>query len=341
VRLRAVLVAAGLVASVLAAGPAFADRKDRDRDKDSERSDETPWSKGVSKAAQKKALDLFQRGNELFEQARYTEALGEYERALKSWDHPNIRFNLAVCLINIRQPLVAWDHLQSALRFGEGPLGKRLFAEAMTYQRLLESSLAELTVVTEQPDVTVMLDGTELFVGANKKTLRVLAGSHQLVATRTGYQTDSRALDLPAGKTTTETIELMPERVEKVEVNYERRWAWWVPWTIAGSGVAVGLGGIGFYASARSDMRTYDQRLEDQCPTGCLPEAIPASTRAKKTDAERNSAIAIGMWTVGGAVVATAAVMAILNRPKPIGEKPTPMVTVAPGYVGIDVALTW
>jgi len=252
-----------------------------------------------------------------------------------------IRFNIAVCLINIRQPLVAWDHLQSALRFGEAPFDQRLYAEAMTYKALLESSLAALTVVNDEADVTVMLDGKELFVGANKKTMRLLAGSHQLVATRSGFQTYSRALDLPAGQSTTETIVLLPERVETIEVNYERRWSWWVPWTIAGSGVALGLVGGGFYASARSDMRTYDRRLMMQCPTGCLPEAIPASTQAKKTDAERKSAIAIGMWSVGGAVVATAAVMAILNRPKPTGEKPTPMVTVAPGYVGIDVALTW
>src|SRR5262249_3575172 len=85
----------------------------------------TPWSRGVSEASQQRALDLFREGNVYFEQSKYTEAVALYEQALTSWDHPNIRFNMAICLINMRQPLVAWTHLQQALRFGEAPLGKQ------------------------------------------------------------------------------------------------------------------------------------------------------------------------------------------------------------------------
>ena len=91
----------------------------------------TPWSRGVPEAAQKRALQLFQEGNAFFEQEKYTEAVAKYERALSDWDNPSIRFNMALCLIAMRQPLLAWDHLQQALRFGEAPLGKHLYAEAM------------------------------------------------------------------------------------------------------------------------------------------------------------------------------------------------------------------
>lgn len=46
----------------------------------------TPWSKGVPEAAQKRALQLFQDGNALSEQQKYTEALAKYEQALSAWD---------------------------------------------------------------------------------------------------------------------------------------------------------------------------------------------------------------------------------------------------------------
>src|ERR1041385_358969 len=94
------------------------DKKPADDKKPVDDDGETPWAKGVSKGKQKKALEVFKEGNALFEEGKYTEALAVYEQALKVWDHPNIQFNLAVCLFNIRQPLAAWDHLDSALRFG-------------------------------------------------------------------------------------------------------------------------------------------------------------------------------------------------------------------------------
>ena len=305
-----VLVFAALLAIAGAVGSARADAPP------------TPWSKGVSKANQKKALDIFKAGNALFEEAKYTEALAQYEQALKLWDHPNIQFNLAVCLFNIRQPLEAWDHLERALRFGEAPLGKRLFEEAQTYKNLLESSLAQLEVSNEQDDVQVMLDGKELFTGAGKKKVHLLAGTHQLVASADGFQTESKALDLPAGQLTSEGIALQPEKVvtkvqvKKVRENYDRRWSWWLPWSIEGGGIALALIGTGVYLSARSDMKAYDSALATACPTGCKPADIKPSLTAQEQAAQSKSGVGVGFWVAGGAVAAAAGVMAVLNRPR-------------------------
>src|SRR5690606_31593180 len=52
-----------------------------------------PWAAGVSAEDQAKALELYRQGNELFEQARYLDALAKYEVALAAWDHPSIRYN--------------------------------------------------------------------------------------------------------------------------------------------------------------------------------------------------------------------------------------------------------
>ena len=302
----------------------------------------TPWSEGVTPAAQDQALELFQAGNIFFEQAKYTEAVDRYEKALAAWDHPNIRFNMAVCLINMRQPLAAWDHLTKALRFGEKPLGKKLFADAHSYLAVLEASLGELTVKSDQPDVKIEVDGVQLLVGVGEKTTRMLAGKHQLVATRPGYVTDSRALDLPAGKPLTEVITLKPVTVE-VQVhreNYERRWRWWVPWVVTGSGLALGLSGTLVYLSARSDIKEYDRLLAQTCPAGCADDAVPTWLVNRETAARRKSGVAIGMWGAAGVLALTGGVMAILNRPRKLEERaPMPVVTITPDHVEVGFSV--
>jgi tetratricopeptide (TPR) repeat protein len=303
--------------------------------------EETPWSRGVSRADQKRALELFREGNSYFEQAKYTEAVAIYERALAVWDHPNIRFNMAFCLINMRQPLAAWSHLQQALRFGEAPLGERLHGEAMRAVAILEASLGQLTVKSSQPGIRVMVDGRRVLSGPGEHTMKLLAGKHQLVATRRGYVTDSRALDLPAGRPLTEAVSLEREKVRVLRENYERRWSWWVPWSVAGSSVVLGLAGGGLYVSARSDIKDYDRALAEMCPAGCTDEQIPQSLEHKASGARQRSGVAIGLWGAAGALLVTGGVMAILNRPHRQQEvrMVMPSVTVSRDYVGVGVSL--
>ncbi len=320
--------------------PKSADKKPSTDKKLSTDKKSTPWSKGVPEAAQKRALQLFQEGNVFFEQAKYTEAVAKYEQALAVWDHPNIRFNMAVCLMNMRQPLDAWEHLKQALRFGDAPLGKQLHADAMTYVAALESSLAELTVKSTQPDVNVMVDGGQVLTGTGEHTMKLLAGKHQLVATRPGYVTDSRALDLPAGKPTTEQIALVREKVKVERENYDRRWKWWLPWAVAGGSVVFGTVGGVVYAGARSQMNEYDRALALQCPAGCASADIPSSLKSRATSARHKSEVAIGLWTVAGAAVITGGVLAILNRPRKMEEHRIVLApTVSRDYVGMGLSL--
>src|SRR5262249_18521676 len=154
-----------------------------------------------------------------------------------------------------------WDHLQQALRFGEAPLGRKLYAEAMRDLALLESSLAQLTVRSVQPGIKVMVDGALVLDGPGEHTMMLLAGKHQLAATRPGYTTQARALDLPAGKPDLEQIALELEKVTVQRDNYERRWSWWVPWTVEGGAAALALVATGIYVSASNQMASFDQAL--------------------------------------------------------------------------------
>ena len=82
---------------------------------------ERPWAEGVPEDARRQALGLFEEGNKLFESSEHAAALAKYREALKVWDHPAIRYNAAVALINLDQPLAANENLELALRYGEAP----------------------------------------------------------------------------------------------------------------------------------------------------------------------------------------------------------------------------
>jgi tetratricopeptide (TPR) repeat protein len=294
----------------------------------------TAWSQGVSERDQQRALQLFREGNTFFEQLKYTEAVVKYELALAAWDHPNIRFNMAICLINMRQPLVAWRHLEQALRFGEGPLSKQHYSEAKTYLAALQSSLAELTVRATQPEVTIMVDGNRVTPGSSMK---LLAGKHQLVASRPGHVTESRPLDLPAGKPVIEDITLLVETVKVQRENYERRWKWWVPWTVTGSSIPLALTGTAFYLAGRSQMRSYDEALREFCAGACDPSTIPTSLQRRESAAKLKGGVGIAFWTGAAAAAITGGVMAVLNRPRQL-ERVAPAVVVSKDYVGIGIS---
>lgn len=301
---------------------------------------ETPWAQGVPERSQQRALQLFREGNTYFEQLKYTEAFAKYELALASWDHPNIRYNMAICLINMRQPLVAWKYLELALRFGDAPLGKRLHAEAKTHVAALESSLAQLTVRTSQPEIRIMVDGNQVLSGAGTHTMKLLAGRHQLVASRPGHITQSRALDLPAGKPTIEEIALLPDVVKVERENYERRWKWWVPWGVTGAGIPLALTGTAFYLAGRTQMRNYDEALRVACPGGCMSDAIPTELQRRRSSAELKGGIGVAFWTGAAAAAITGGVMAILNRPRKLEDRVAPALVVSRDYVGVGVTLS-
>src|SRR5215813_4735696 len=98
-----------MVLAILISGSAFADDK--------------PWAAGVPDKEQAAALAIYRDGNAEFEESRYAQALAKYREAIKHWDHPAIRFNMAVSRVNLDQPLDASEDLDAAIKYGAAPLG--------------------------------------------------------------------------------------------------------------------------------------------------------------------------------------------------------------------------
>lgn len=289
--------------------------------------EEKPWANGVSAQAQEQALELYRQGNELFEQARYLEALAKYEVALASWDHPSIRYNAAVCLINLGRAEEAYTNLMAALRFGGAPLSPELQRQAHTYEKLLASQLAELEVQCKEPAAKVLLDGNPLLDCPGAQARKLRAGRHQVVAQKPGYETESRAVELAPGKKTTLVLEL---RMITAKGRLERRWPKWLPWTVLAGGAVIGGVAVPLFFNARSDWQAWDDQLTAYCPSGCDPATLEASQQARLDDLDdtrhRSATLAYTAIGVGAVGLAAGFTLVLLNQPRLVGTAVQPQV---------------
>nr|HEX4318648.1 hypothetical protein [Kofleriaceae bacterium] len=288
-----------------------------------------PWAAGVSDAEQARALAIFEKGNTQFEEARYTEALALYREALTHWDHPSIRFNMVVCLVNLDQPLEAYDDLDKALRYGAAPLGNASYEQALTYKKLLAGQLATVEIKSGEAGAEVRFDGVALFTAPGDATKVVTPGNHQIVATKPGFAPAAIPLVLLGGKTTVEDVRLMPLQPGGIA----RRWAPWKPWLVVGAGAAIAIAGGILEVHAHDDYDSYDAGFAKSCAAGCggpTQMPIPATLASLERRARLDNDAAVAMFAVGGAALVAGLVGVYLAQPYAV-EKP---VTVAPVVTG-------
>ncbi|MFH2006505.1 MAG: hypothetical protein ABI333_07970 [bacterium] len=304
-----------------------------------------PWAKGVSTVRRTAALARFRTGNGFFERSEYAQALTEYQEAVKSWDHPAIRYNMAVSLVHLDRPVKAYRSLRGALRYGQAPLGPKLYMQALTYRKLLRGRLALLKVVCREAGARVTLDGKLLFNAPGEHRQHLLPGKHALMVSKDGYLTETRAPFLIPGRETILRIKLLPMASA---IRMKRRWKRWWPWTILGGGLLVALSGVPLLLKARSDLNDYDSQLKSLCPTGCEVNSLPRAVTDLESRAHQENRAAIALFAVGGAVVIAGITFVILNQPRAVQMKPgevpeRPVVsvtpTLGPGGGGVSATL--
>jgi hypothetical protein len=295
-----------------------------------------PWADGVSAENQAKALNLFRQGNTLFEESKYSLALGRYREALDAWDHPAIRYNASVALIHLDQPLAAYEHLEAALRWGAAPFEAKTFEQAQVYQKLLFGQIAELEVDCAEPGAEVLLDGERLFIGPGSVHRRLHPGPHQLAARKEGFVTEATAVDLQAGRLHRETVTMRALRA--LPVKWVRRWPIWVPWSVFAAGVAVGLVGVPFMVDAQAQLGRFDSDLARLCPSGCTQSQIPSTVFASRATGSSEHVVAVTLFAAGGGLVATSVVLIALNalRPEQAPGQVAIIPVVAPGGFGLS-----
>jgi hypothetical protein len=300
-----------------------------------------PWFQGTTEEQRGRARAVFLDGNELIMFPDYARAAAKYSEAIEIWDNPAFHYNLAIAQINLLRPTEAYNSLKRAVRHGSAPLGEDKHHQALVYMASLEAQLARLHITCDQPEVLVVLDGRPLFMGPDAYVDYVQPGGHQLVATKDGYDTESRELVASPGQPLEVELHLSkPEQVSTV-----RKWAAWKPWVVVGAG-AVFLGGAAYFdlQSSRA-FDDFDEDFTDRCPTGCPDTQVPDVTRRLDSAATQQK-IARTTYAIGGAVLATGVILLYVNRERIVrskGESDTNAVSLIPsvssGAAHIDVRL--
>ena len=173
-----------------------------------------PWHRGVSLSEQEVAKTLFKEGAALHREAFYLQAIAKYEEALTHWDHPDISFNMARALRDLRRPVDAYRALKRATRFGAQSLKPEEYARAQELLRELEGLIARIELTCDVQGARVTLDGEFVFEGPGKKEVPILPSPHRFVAERDGYVKDEQWHDFKGGER--KTIALKPMSLKRV-----------------------------------------------------------------------------------------------------------------------------
>jgi hypothetical protein len=280
-----------------------------------EESNSSPWNKDVSVAQRDEAQGIFEKGNYHFERSGYSKALAEYRKAIVLWNHPAIRYNMAICLMQLDQPIEAAGHLEKSLHYGEKPLGRRLFSEGQLHQKNLAARLSVVEVATKDAGARVTLDGEELFTGPGSAERTVLAKKHQIVASKEGMLTLTKDFIPEAGEVSKIKIKLVP--LSESNVVLVRRWDTWKPWAVMGGGVVVGAIGGTFYLLTARNVDAYDQGIAAACPSGCSTDSqVYRDLKHKKDRGALQNKVMVGSLVAGGLALSTGVVLLFLNRPR-------------------------
>jgi hypothetical protein len=272
-----------------------------------------PWAQGVSDAKKADAQKRLEEGNQLFLQRKYKEAHEKYQEAITAWDHPAIHFNMVRCLIQLDRPVEASDELNKALKYNAEPFEDAIYQEALNYQKLLASQIAEVEISCGQSGAKVTLDGQPLMTCPGKEKRRVAPGQHGVVATKDGFLTKNLEVIVVGGTTKTVDVKLVPLAGAAKIVH---RWPTWIPWVVFGGGLFVaGVGGL-IQINANDLMDDYDRTIARDCAVmGCdLTDAQYTDLVSKKDRALFRNKLAIGVMAVGAAGAIGGGVMLVLNR---------------------------
>lgn len=298
---RVEIAAADSQAQTQAPAPEQARRLDPD---DTPAAHESPWSRGVAPAQRQEARALYQTGNQELRDMRFARAAAAYEDALARWDHPGIHYNLAIAYIHLGRLVDAYESVRMALRHGGAALHASERAQARRYLRQLRGQIAELALVSAEPDAVVRLDGKPVLTGAGRVARRLAPDGYHLAVSKPGYRAETRDYVLAPGSRVTLAIARHRPLIGAEAAR-----------DLILGGLVLGATGAVLHAMARDQHAAFDERLRAWCPDGCHDQD-PSSPAAMLRSARWTQRLAVGAYVAGGGLLSAGLTALLLGRDK-------------------------
>ena len=157
-----------------------------------------PDAKGEAKTVEAKAH--FKQGTQLYKQARYKDAIAEFETAYQLKPHGVLRFNIAQCFEKLGDIPQALRSYHQYLREVPDAEDKATVQAAMANleKRLAEKGLQQLLVFSEPPGAELKIDGK--VVGKAPWSGELALGKHQVQLSLKGFDPVSREVVLASDR---------------------------------------------------------------------------------------------------------------------------------------------
>jgi PEGA domain/Tetratricopeptide repeat len=153
-----------------------------------------------SSSEQKEADRHFKSGVALFKEAKYKEALAEFERAYEIAPHPLVLYNIAGCHRELSNYGEAIRFYERFLKEGKGQVPPARLNTAQSELDAILARIARITVVIQGPPyATLILDGNPLGTMPVPMPLVLSPGEHKLVAKADGHKDAERTLRVASG----------------------------------------------------------------------------------------------------------------------------------------------
>jgi hypothetical protein len=310
------LLALAIAASVLAVAPLATAQE------------EAVASEGKRLAAQ----EAYQQAVQLFDRAKYAEALAEFKRAYTLAPSFRISYNIGLCHAALGDALSAVQAFGSYLRDGgeriAAPRRKQVEAEVAR----LSQQLAWLSIQVDEPSAAVTVDGAPLAKGPFSRQVQLNAGRHDIAVQSADGTIKTQSVTLPAageqrlhfpapGAAASATASPVTDTAPAGRASPQREVPW-IAWGVTGAlGASAVVTGV-LALSAHGDERDLKTKQ------GVRPEELAAAR-----DKVGNLALATDILLAGTALAAGVSVYFTLRQPS--GEEPRTSLLLAPGSVSV------
>lgn len=279
-----------------------------------------PKAAAADTTAQAKAH--FKKGTELYKQARYKDAIAEFEAAYKAKPHGVLFFNIAQCHEKLGDIPNALRSYHEYLRQTPDADDRATVEVAMRNleKRLAEKGVQQVLVYSDPPGARVFLDGTQK--GVTPYAAELILGAHVVKVVKDGFTESVRDITVVADRSmeldfalqkpgapvappvvmaalppekpaleATARPEITPPGPPPAPPPEEKGRLWtWVTLGVGGAALATA---VGFGAAAKSAETDLHARVNDHATAQSLADS--ARTRATVSNV---------FWGVGGVAVA-------------------------------------
>ena len=190
-------------------------------------------------AAGREAKRLSDLGIAEYVSGDYVAALEHFEQSYAKVPAPSLLFNIGRVLSELGRDL---DALVAFERFLAASPNATDDAHGFATAKVLvlQQRVAHLAIRTSVAGAEILVDGMPLGRAPLAAAVRVVPGTHQVMARAAGYATALAALDARAGAHVDVELRLLPAGVNTTPL----RKRWWF-WTALGGAAAVAATGIG------------------------------------------------------------------------------------------------